>query len=105
MKSIKGFALGLALGVAVAIGTVGVAQTTKPADQTQKAESCAMECCCHGDSGSMHKGAGMKHAQGEMKHAAGQMKGHEGENGCCCCGGDSCDMQMNLKEQEKPKQE
>ncbi len=67
MKSIRGFALGLALGIAAAIATVGLAQTTKPADQGQKAESCAMtSCCCHGDSA---KHSGQEHAKGQMKHS------------------------------------
>jgi hypothetical protein len=96
MKSIKGFALGLALGVAVAIGTVGLAQTTKPADQKQTAESCCATCCNHDGSGAMKAG--------EVKHAAGMMKAH-GEGGCCCCSADSCDMQMKMKETEKTKQE
>ena len=102
MKSIKGFALGLALGVAVAIGTVGLAQTTKPAEQKQSAESCCAACCKHDGSGAMKAGE-MKHEAG-MKHAAGMVKAHE-EGGCCCCSGDSCDMQMKMKETEKTKQE
>ena len=94
MKSIRGFALGLAAGIAVAIGTVGLAQTTKPADQPQKAESCcAASSCCQGHSGAMH--TGKQHAQGQKKH----------EGGCCCCGGDSCEMQMKAKEQAKEKQD
>lgn len=94
MKSIRGFALGLAAGIAVAIGTVGLAQTTKPADQSQKAESCcATSSCCQGHSGAMH--TGQQHAQGQNKH----------EGGCCCCGGDSCEMQMKAKEQAKEKPE
>ena len=93
MKSIRGFALGLVAGIALAIGTVGVAQTTKPADKSQKAESCcAMSCCCQGDSCAMH--SGQQHAQGQINH----------EGGCCCCGGDSCDMQMKTKEEAKQKQ-
>lgn len=103
MKSIKGFALGLALGVAVAIGTVGLAQTTKPADQKQNAESCCAACCNHGGSGAMKAGQ-MKHEAG-MKHADGKMKAHDGAGGCCCCSGDSCEMQMKMKEAEKTKQE
>ena len=100
MKSIRGFALGLVAGIALAIGTVGIAQTTKPADKSQKAESCcAMSCCCHGDSCAMHSG---QHAQ--MKNGDAQMKAHANEGGCCCCGGDSCDMQMKAKEQAKQKQ-
>lgn len=104
MKSIKGFALGLALGIAVAVGTVGFAQTTSPTDQKQNAESCcARSCCCHGESCAMHTGDA-KHAQGQMKHSAGAMKAHTGESGCCCCSGsESCDLQMKAKETEKQK--
>lgn len=95
IKSIRGFALGLALGIAAAIATVGLAQTTKPADQGQKAESCAMtSCCCRSDS-AKHSGA-KEHSQAQMKHSS--------EGGCCCCGGDSCEMQMKLKD-ETPKPE
>lgn len=95
MKSIRGFALGLVAGIAIAIGTVGLAQTTKPADQTPKAESCCASCC-KGDSCAMHAGE-KDHAQ-QMKQGE-HMKAHEG--GCCCCGGDSCNMQMKMKAQEK----
>jgi hypothetical protein len=95
IKSIRGFALGLALGIAAAIATVGLAQTTKPVEQGQKAESCAMtSCCCHGDS-AKHSGA-KEHSQAPMKHSS--------DGGCCCCGGDSCEMQMKLKD-ETPKPE
>jgi len=108
MKSIKGFALGLALGIAVAIGTVGLAQTTKPADQTTKGESCCTSCCCQGGSCPMHvqmeQGKGMKHADA-MKQSDGQMKAHAAEGGCCCCSGDSCEMQMKKQEQTQQKQE
>jgi len=76
MKSIRGFALGLALGVAAAIATVGLAQSTKPVEQgqTQKTES-MMSCCCHGDSCAMHGK--------DKEHAKMQMKEHTGEGGCC----------------------
>ena len=96
MKSIRGFALGLALGIAAAIASVGLAQTTtKPADQNQKAESCcAMTSCCHGDVAK--HGSEIEHAKGPMKHSS--------EGGCCCCSGDSCEMQMK-KEKEAPKQQ
>ena len=96
MKSIRGFALGLVAGIAIAISTVGLAQTTKPAAQTPKAESCCASCCCQGDSCAMHAGD-KDHAQ-QMKQGE-HMKAHEG--GCCCCGGDSCNMQMKMKAQEK----
>lgn len=103
MKRMKGFALGLVAGLAVAIGTVGVAQSTKLADKSQKVESCStMSCCCQGDSCALH--SGQQHATGQMKHGDGQMKTHSNEGGCCCCGGDSCDMQMKAKEEAKQKQ-
>jgi hypothetical protein len=108
MKSIKGFALGLAVGIAVAVGTVGLAQTTKPADQTGKTESCCTSCCCQGDSCAMH--GQMDHAKAmkqadAMKHSDGQMKAHSPEGGCCCCSGDSCQMQLKKQAQTKPAQE
>ncbi len=55
MKNLRVFALGLALGLAAAISTVGLAQNSTPKDQPTKSESCcAMEsCCCKGDSCSM----------------------------------------------------
>ena len=89
MKSIKGFALGLVLGVAAAISTVGLAQSTKPAEQDKKAESCCAmaSCCCKGDSCPM------------SGHGNDPAKNHSGKDGCCCCGGDSCDMKMkDMKE-------
>lgn len=102
MKSIRGFALGLVAGIALAISTVGIAQTAKPADKSQKAESCCtMSCCCQGDSCAMH--TAQQHAQ--MKDDNAQMKAHANEGGCCCCGGDSCDMQMKANGQAKQKQE
>lgn len=103
MKSIKGFAAGLFLGLAVAIGTVGLAQDTKPTGQTQNAESCCAACCCHGDSCSMHNG-NKGHTQAQIKHDPVKMKAHPAEGGCSCCGGDSCEMQMKKQEQEKQKQ-
>ena len=101
MKSIRGFALGLALGVAAAVATVGLAQSTKPANeaqtQTQKAESCcAMTSGSQGDSCAMHGDA--------KEHAQGQMKAHTGEGCCCCCSGDSCDMEMKTKMKAKQGQ-
>jgi hypothetical protein len=88
MKSIRGFALGLALGLAAAITTIGLAQNTKPAQQDKNAESCCAmaSCCCKGDSCSM------------KEHA----KNRGGKDGCCCCGGDSCDMNMkDMKDKQK----
>ena len=85
MKNLRGFALGLALGLAAAISTVGFAQNSTPKDQPKSESCCAMEsCCCKGDSCS-------------MKHDA---KNHSSKDGCCCCSGDSCNMKMK----DKPKQ-
>jgi hypothetical protein len=95
MKNIKGFALGLALGLAAALSTVGFAQDTKLADQNKNAESCcAMQsCCCKGDSCSMNHEA-MDPAR------KGQTTEHSKKDGCCCCGGDSCNMKMNEKQKQ-----
>ncbi len=86
MKNFRGFALGLALGLAAAISTVGFAQNSTPKDQKTKTESCcAMEsCCCKGDSCS-------------MKH---DPKNHSSKDGCCCCSGDSCNVKMNDKHKQ-----
>jgi hypothetical protein len=94
MKNVKGFVLGLVLGLGLALSGVGLAQTTTQTDQNKKAESCcAMEsCCCRGDSCSM-KHQGMEHAKKEHSQHS-QMDS-------CCCGGDSCDMKMK---EDKPKQ-
>ena len=96
MKNIRGFALGLALGVAAAISTVGLAQNTKPAGQDQKAESCCAmaSCCCKGDSCSMTGGA-KEHAKKDHS------KSHSDKDGCCCCNGDSCDMKMKDKQKQE----
>ena len=85
MKSIKGFALGLTLGLAASIATVGIAQNTKPVEQDKKAESCcSMASSCCGDSCQM------------KDHA----KNQSDKGGCCCCGGDSCDMKMMEKHKQ-----
>jgi len=87
MKNFRGFALGLVLGLSIAIAGVGFAQSTTQTDPSKKADSC---CCMsgRGDSCPMIKDGAMKHDA--MKHGAMQSGKHE----CCCCGGDSCDMKM-----------
>lgn len=52
MKNLRGFALGLALGLAASVSTTSFAQNASPTDPKAKTESCcAMEsCCCQGDS-------------------------------------------------------
>jgi hypothetical protein len=91
MKNFKGFALGLVLGIGLAVSSIGFAQNaTQTQDQNKPAESCCAtdSCCCKGDSCDM-----------KMKHDA---KDHAAKGGCCC-GGDSCDMNMKHDTQEKPK--
>lgn len=82
MKNFKGFALGLVVGLALAISSIGFAQTSTQNDPAkEKAAACCGESCC-------------------MQHAAGHdPKKHAEKEGCCCCSGDSCDMK--IKEQQK----
>ena len=92
MKSFKGFALGLVLGLGLAISGIGFAQNTTQPDQKKEGESCCamMAGCCKGDACDM-----------KMKHDA---KTPAAKEGCCCCGGDSCDMKMKHDMPvEKPK--
>jgi hypothetical protein len=72
MKNFRGFALGLVLGVGIALSGLAFAQT----DQTKKTNSCTMACC--GDSC-----ASMKDA-----------KNASDKHSCCCCGGESCSTEM-----------
>ncbi len=84
MKNLRVFALGLALGLAAAISTVGLAQNSTPKD-TKSESCCAMEsCCCKGDSCSM------------KNHS----KDPSSKDGCCCCSGDSCNMKMKDKQKQ-----
>ena len=85
MKNVRGFALGLVLGLGVALGGLAFAQNTS--DQNKKTESCcAMASCCCGDSCEMKDGA---HAKSDK---------HE----CCCCG-ESCNMKMKDMKETKSK--
>jgi hypothetical protein len=94
MKNFKGFALGLVVGLALAISSIGFAQSATQNDQKQQAESCCAmtSCCCKGDSCSMKE-----HANKEE-----HMKTHAAKDGGCCCCGDSCDMKMH-EMKDKPK--
>ena len=71
MKNARGFALGLVLGLGVALGGLAFAQNT--GDQNKKESCCAMANCCCGDSCAMKDGS--------------KSDKHE----CCCCG-ESCNM-------------
>lgn len=93
MKNVKGFALGLVLGLGLAVSSIGFAQTATQNEQKKEAESgCAMASCCKGDSCSLKDHANKK-----------DMKTHAAKDGCCCCcGGDSCDMKKHaMKDQPK----
>lgn len=95
MKNFRGFALGLMLGLSIAIAGVGFAQSTQT-DANKKMESCCCMAsgCCKGDSCPMTQGGATK--EGAMKS-----DGH----GCCCCGGDSCNMKnmKNMKDMKDMK--
>ena len=83
MKNIKGFTLGLVLGLSIAVAGVAYAQTNTQSDQNKKAECCCVAMgCCSGDSCAMMKDGAMMKKEGAMKS-----DGHG-----CCCGGDSCEM-------------
>ena len=94
MKNLKGFSLGLVLGLSLAISGLAFAQSATQNEPKKEGESCcAMTSgCCKGDSCSMKDHADKDHMK---THAA--MAGH-----CCCCGAESCDMKMK-HEEEKPK--
>ena len=81
MKNIKGFALGLTMGLALAISSLAFAQEAKT-PTSDKASCCAESCS-------------MKHAKG---HDANK---HSADGGACCCCSDSCDMHMKDKQKEK----
>jgi hypothetical protein len=94
MKNFKGFALGLVLGLSLAVSSIGFAQNTTQTDQKKEAESCCAMSCCKSDSCDM-KAHDKDHMKGEaMKNGK--------EDSCCCCGGDSCDMKIHDMN-EKPK--
>ena len=94
MKNIKGFCLGLVLGLGVALSSIGLAQNVTQTDQKKEAESCcAMEsCCCKGDSCAMKVG---------KEHAAKDHSMNGSSKDSCCCCGDSCNMRMKDTEKKQ----
>ena len=94
MKNVKGFVLGLALGLSFAIAGIGFAQSTPQTDANKKSE-----CCCKMMDNSKSDSCPMM-KDGAMKENAMKSDGH----GCCCCG-DSCNMKdmKNMKNmKDKP---
>jgi hypothetical protein len=92
MRNTKGFALGLVVGLALALSSLAFAQTATQTDKQGKTESCCVmeSCCCKGDSCQMkHDSSG---------HAS--MRAMEHKDGCCCCG-DSCETKMKEMKKEK----
>lgn len=94
MKNFKGFTLGLVLGLALAISSIGFAQSVTQNDQAKATDSCCAttSCCCKGDSCSMKEHANKDH----MKAGAAT------DHGCCCCGAESCDLKTH-EMKDKPK--
>ncbi len=92
MKNTRGFALGLVIGLALALSSIGFAQTTTQTEKKGAAESCCAmaSSCCNGHS------CQMKHDS--KSHAS--MQGTEDKHECCCCGADSCEMKMKEKDKE-----
>jgi hypothetical protein len=89
MKNFRGFALGLVLGLSVALAGVGFAQNSSQNDAGKKTETCCCMSSGSGDSCPMMK-----------EGAKNQSEKHEC---CCCCSGDSCNMKdmKNMKHKEK----
>jgi hypothetical protein len=89
MKSIKGFTMGLMLGLALALSSIAFAQNATQNDPNKKTESCCAmaSCCCKGDSCPMKDGKDSSCCKGDKSAAK--------KDDCC---GDSCNMKMkNMK--------
>ena len=73
MKNIKGFTLGLVLGLSIAVAGIAYAQTNTQSDPNKKAECCVAKDCCSGDSCAMMKDGAMK--EGAKKSEARMLRG------------------------------
>ena len=93
MRNIKGFTLGLVLGLSIAVAGIAYAQTNTQSDANKKSEC----CCMTKESGSGECCAMMKDSA--MKEGAKKSEGHE----CCCCAGDSCEMDHAKQKDGKAK--
>lgn len=94
MKNFKGFALGLVLGLGLAVSSIGFAQNATQTEPKKDAQSCCAMACCKGDSCDMKVHANKNHMKSQTMQ--------NGKDGGCCCSSDSCDMKKHeLK--DKPK--
>jgi len=93
MKNIKSFILGLVLGLSITVAGIAYAQTNTQSNSNKKAEC----CCMSRDGGSGGSCDMMK--EGAMKEGAEKSDGH----GCCCCSGDSCEMNHAKHKDAKSK--
>lgn len=113
MKNVRRFSLGLALGLGLALSSVGFAQNITQTPQPNKTESCcAMDSCCKGESCPMKDHAKKEHTKSQsdkdgcccsgnscnMKTQDSMKKNHTAKDGCGCCAGDSCSMNHEMKE-------
>jgi hypothetical protein len=113
MKNVRGFGLGLALGLGFAFSSVGFAQNTTQFTQTNKTESgSAMASCCKGDSCAMKDHVKKEETKSDsamsgsccgadscnLKTHDSTKQNHSEKDGGCCCTGDSCAMNHEMKE-------
>ena len=94
MKSIRGFTIGLVLGLCLAFSAATIAKNTTQNDTNKKESCCAMtSCCCKGDSCQMKEGKDGSCCKGDKSAAK--------KDGGCCIGG-ACNMKGMKHEEKKP---
>ena len=118
MKNVRGFGLSMALGVGLALSSVGLAQNTTQSARTSKTESCCAmaSCCkdCKGESCSVKDHAKKEHAKDPSANSGkhdcwcsgdscnmktqNSMNHHSANQGCCCCTGESCSLNDEMKD-------